>query len=110
MRHAQTVPVLGTVLLGLAVTAGGLYARATDDRAGGTHRLVLHTYAEPHAIYLTAWERGDVYVTLDGGELRPLTFSMRASVSDGCRWLGTERLEPIDERTYSYRYDERILS
>jgi hypothetical protein len=109
MRHALTTPMFGSVLVGLALAAGGLYARtdSTDHRA--EHRLVLHTYAEPNALYLSAWDHGDVRVTLDGSERKPLRFTVRASVSDGCRWLATETLEPIDQRTYSYRYEEKIL-
>jgi hypothetical protein len=38
-----------------------------------------------------------------------MTFEIRASVSDGCRWLGVETLEPIDDKTYAYDYSEYIL-
>jgi hypothetical protein len=107
MRHAQTVPVLGSVLLVAALTAGGLYARPTHDRAG--HRLVLHTYAEPDATYVSAWSSGEVFARVEPGKLAPLRFTQTLRYVDNCRWLGVETLEPIDERLYSYRYSETLL-
>lgn len=107
MRHAQTVPVLGSVLLVAALTAGGLYARPTHDRAA--HRLVLHTYAEPDATYISAWGHGAVFAKIQPGALTPLRFTQTLRYVDNCRWLGVESLEPIDDHMYSYRYSETLL-
>ena len=73
------------------------------------HHLALHTVSQPGALYLTAWRHGKVSVSIDGQKLVPLTFETLASVNDGCRWLGTETLLPIDDHRYRYRYEETIL-
>ncbi len=73
------------------------------------HRLALDAPIEPNAIYLTAWEDGDVWMPLDPTLHQTITFTTRATISDGCRWMGTEILEPLDESHYSYSYDETIL-
>ena len=73
------------------------------------HHLALHAIAQPGALYLTAWRHGKVSVSIDGDKLTPLTFETFASVNDGCRWLGTETLVPLDSHRYAYRYDETIL-
>ena len=108
MQQALTTPVfrsmaVGGVLLVLAISQGGA---ATKSHG---RRLVLHAESRPHALYLTAWRHGDVAMPYDGDELVPLTFTTRASVSDGCRWLATETLVPIGARRYAYRYDETLL-
>lgn len=109
--QAVTTPVFGSVvvgglLLGLAVVAPSFASQDSDP----TRRLVLHTVHEPNAIYLSAWRSGDVKVQLENGELRPITFRVRATLPDGCRWEGIETLMPIDDRSFTYGYDERILS
>ncbi|MDQ3341145.1 MAG: hypothetical protein M4D80_38825 [Myxococcota bacterium] len=71
---------------------------------------MLHTVSEPSAIYLSAWRNGDVNVQFENGELRPITFRVRATIPDGCRWEGTETLVPIDDRSYTYEYNDRLLS
>ena len=110
--QAVTTPVfrsvvVGGLLLGLAVVAPS-FASQQEDLV--PRRLVLHTVSEPTAIYLSAWRNGDVNVQLENGELRPITFRVRATIPDGCRWEGTETLVPIDHRTFAYDYSERILS
>lgn len=100
--------VVGGLLLGLAVVAPTFASQKSATLT--SHRLVLHTVEEPSAIYLSAWRNGDVTVQLQHGELRPLTFRVRATIPDGCRWEGTETLVPIDEKSYSYSYDDRLLS
>lgn len=110
--QAVTTPVfrsvvVGGLLLGLTVGAG-FASKGSPDLV--TRRLVLHTVSEPDAIYLSAWRNGDVRVQLEDGELRPITFRVRATIPDGCRWEGTETLVPIDHRSFAYDYSERILS
>ena len=101
--------VIAAILLAVGVVA----TRATRHRHHW-QRLALHTTARPHAIYFSAWGDGDghagiVHIKRTDGALHPIRFTTRASVSDGCRWLGTETLLPIDNRTYSYSYEETIL-
>ncbi|HEU0034045.1 MAG TPA: hypothetical protein VFQ53_25635 [Kofleriaceae bacterium] len=73
-------------------------------------RLTLHAPIQPNAIYLTAWADGDIYVTTEDGRPHELTFEMKLFTNDGCQWLGTEHLTPIDDATYAYSYDEQMLS
>ena len=113
MQQAVTTPafrsvVVGGLLLGLTVFAPSFASQDKPDHV--TRRLVLHTVHEPDAIYLSAWRNGDVNVQLENGELRPITFRVRATIPDGCRWEGTETLIPIDHRSFAYDYSERILS
>src|SRR5215208_98376 len=89
--------VVGGLLLGLTVFAPSFASR---DSQLTSHRLVLHTVTEPTAIYLSAWRNGDVNVQFENGELRPITFRVRATIPDGCRWEGTETLVPIDEKSF----------
>ena len=70
---------------------------------------MLHAPQEPNAIYLTAFERGDVFVQLSGTR-QTLTFETRAHVWDGCDWLATETLVPEGNNRYFYSYDEAVLS
>lgn len=107
MQQALTSPVLRSVALGgilLAVTVSLM--GAAEPRA---RRLVLHAPSEPRALYLTAWIHGPVPVPFAGDELVPLTFTTRASVNDGCRWLATETLIPIGPARYHYSYEETLL-
>ena len=100
--------VLGGLLLGTAVVAPTFASQKSSNLT--SHRLVLHTVTEPTAIYLSAWRNGDVNVQLENGELRPITFRVRATIPDGCRWEGTETLVPIDGKSFTYEYDDRLLS
>ena len=105
MQQALTSPVYRSVAVGGLLLALSL-ALGHSPRS---HRLVLHAVDEPSCIYVTAWRHGDVRLAVDPGKLAPLRFSTRAWLSDGCQWLGRERLDPIGPRTYAYRYDEIIL-
>src|SRR5262249_20086724 len=75
-----------------------------------THRLSLHAPVRPDALYLTRFSEGDIEITRDDADPRPLTFTTRAYISDGCEWLGIEYLVPVDGKRYAYSYDEAILS
>ncbi len=109
MQFALTTPVFKSIALAGLVLGLGVAAKSLAPEPA-THRLRLHAVDQPNAIYLTVFRRGDIRVRFDGGELHPITFKVRASVSDGCRWLGIERLVPRDERSFYYDYSERILS
>ena len=107
MLHALTSPVFRSI------AAGGLLLALTlsyghSPRKHHTRRLVLHAPVEPGAIYLSAWRNGDVVLPDYPESPVNLTFTTRASVSDGCRWLATETLEPLGS-SYLYHYDETIL-
>jgi len=99
--------VVGGLLLGLAVFAPSFASKNSELTS---HRLVLHTVSEPSAIYLSAWRNGAVNVQFENGELRPITFRVRATIPDGCRWEGTETLVPIDGKSFTYEYNDRLLS
>lgn len=109
MLSAVTSPVLGSLVVGCLALGLGIAHQATADQPV-TRTLRLHAVAEANAIYLSAWRNGDVQVTFPDDELRAVTFRVRATISDGCRWQGTERIVPIDERTFHYDYSEQILS
>jgi hypothetical protein len=111
MLQAVEAPVLKLAAVAAAVAAGAAFAYApcaAHDRAA-TYRLVLEAPELPHAIYLTAWHHGDVFVTMRG-EPRPITFKTKAYISDGCHWMGIETLTPAGSDHYAYTYDEEILS
>jgi hypothetical protein len=107
MQLAALVP------FGKSIALGGVLLVATalvpHDRAV-THRLALHAPEEADAYYLSAWHDGDIQLTFHDGELHPITFHIRASITDGCRWLATETLDPIDGKTFAYHYSEEILA
>lgn len=107
MLHALSAPFFKSVLIGGALLGVGIGATAIKPERT-TKRLVLHAPVEANAIYLSAWDEGDVQLNIKGA-LRPMTFEIRASINDGCRWLGVETLIPIDEKTFAYDYDEYIL-
>ena len=94
---------------GMAVAAAAFVGHQSHHE-GTVQRLVLHAPEQPHALYLTAWSDGDVYVTQRGGEPRPITFQTRAYINDGCEWQATERLVPTGDTRYAYSYSEEILS
>ena len=103
--QAVEAPLLKLALVAAATLALGAFA-APKHRG---HRLVLHAPVQEHAIYLSAWLDGDPQIVIEGNELQPIRFEMRAEVSDGCRWLGIETLTP-DGHQYAYSYEEEILS
>jgi hypothetical protein len=98
---------VGGATLALAIGTLAMPAHASHRT---THRLSLSAPELPEAIYITAWARGDVMITRDDSNLRPITLTSRARISDGCTWLGIEHLVPIDARHYRYSYDEAIVS
>jgi hypothetical protein len=97
------VALVGSALLGL----GALFWPHSDP---GVYRFTLHAPVMANAIYVSAWNDGDVFVSHDGSDAKTLTFTRRADEHDGCRWQGTEVLRPIGARAYVYSYDEQILS
>jgi hypothetical protein len=123
MLHAIENPT--TKVAAVAAIAGltAMLALASAREETSVRRLVLIAPEQPHAIYLTAWHQGDVFVEVPNGEPRALTFEVRALVSDGCEWLATERLVPAGRSesarlhlgptggdVYSYSYEETILA
>jgi hypothetical protein len=103
---------LRSAVAGLVLVGGTIFGMSRHHDAHEQmkmHRLVLDAPVEPTAIYLTAWEDGDVWMPLDPELHQTITFTTRATISDGCRWMGTEVLEPLDEAHYAYSYDETIL-
>jgi len=111
MQQALTTPVMRSVVVGALFFGMGLAGALTlpPRHEPMTRRLVLHAHERPNAIYLSAWRDGDLRVTFEDGQLRPITFHVRATLADGCRWMGTETLVPIDARTFAYEYDDTSL-
>jgi hypothetical protein len=108
MQYALTTPVFKSIALaGLALGLGAAASSLSPERV--THRLALHAADEPDSIYLSVFRNGDIRVRFQTDELHPITFKTRASVSDGCRWLGIETLVPRDARSFDYEYSERII-
>jgi hypothetical protein len=109
MLHALQAPVFRSVLVAALVLGVGVAAHArhsTPDR----HRLSLHTNWDCDAIYLSSWTQGeDLKMSLSDSELKPLVLENRAWMWDGCKWLGTETLVPIDGHRYRYDYSETVL-
>jgi hypothetical protein len=111
MLHAVSAPVLKLVAVGALGTAAVVgFTPKTCEKGPITQRLSLHAEVLPHAIYLTAFHDGDVTVTLDNDRPHRITFRMRATLDDTCKWEATEILLPLDDKTYSYSYDEVMLS
>lgn len=108
MMHGVFAPVLSSLAIGAALIGVNVVHDATATHAV-THRLALHAPIEKDAFYMTAFDDGDVDVTFHDGQLHPITFRVRASLTDGCRWLGTEQLTPLDAHTFFYDYSEVIL-
>ena len=108
MHHALSTPlfkscVLGLVLLSLGATAAALHKDPVS------RRLSLFAPVIPDELYVSAWRNGDIVVTFEDDQLVPIQLRTRASLTDGCRWLGIETLTPIDSRTFAYDYSEVIL-
>ena len=80
------------------------------------HRLTLHAPSQSNAYYLTVFARGHLQRTtcdlqsIDASTDKTIDFSTRFHMYDGCLWEGVEHLVKIDDHTYSYSYDENILS
>lgn len=96
--------------VGRSVALGGLLAAlAFAHPHHARHRLRLHAEALPRAIYLTVFDHGDLRLSLPEPR-EQLVFETRALISDGCEWLGIEKLVPIDATRFAYDYSEDILS
>lgn len=108
MQQALTTPLFRSCVLGLALLSLGAAATTLRDDPV-KRRLGLYAPEDKDAVYISAWRNGDVVVTFEDERLVPITFKTRASVTDGCRWLGIEKLVPLDSRTFSYDYSEVIL-
>ena len=108
MQQALSAPVFRSIAVGGVLLAVGAASVLTRDEPE-TLRLSLYAEKRCNAIYVSAWHRGDVVVTVPGDELPPLTFRTRAKLF-GCQVLGIETLVPIDDRTYAYDYRETIVS
>ena len=115
MLHALTAPAGKTVALAALVLAFAIAARS-PERAHGRH-LVLHAEARPNATYLTVFQDNQLWMK-DARALTTLVFTTHGNVSatckttdeaPACHWVGTERLVPIDEHSYSYSYTEELL-
>ena len=109
---AVLVPSLRSVLVGAAV-AVGIAALPSPHHDGHRIRLTLDAPPSQYAntTYLSVFtEGGDVTIATDYDDLIPIRFETRAEYIDGCRWLGTETLTPIDATHYAYSYEEERLS
>jgi hypothetical protein len=112
MLEAVQAPVLKLAAVAVASVAA-LAGFAPKHKCSGdavTQRLSLHAPVLERAIYLTAFHDGDVTVKLDNAKPHRITFRMRATLDDTCQWEATEVLLPMDDKTYSYSYDEVMLS
>jgi hypothetical protein len=110
---AVAVPSVRSIVAGLAVVIG--IAQLPATHRSGAHRVRLTLEAPPPehqgTLYISAFsDGGDVTITTDYDDLVPLRIETRAYLNDGCRWLGTETLTPMDATHYAYAYDEDILS
>ncbi len=109
--QAVEAPVLKLVLAGGVVVALAAFARPSHHHhARSTHRLTLHAEAEPSAFYITPFADGSVTITRDDEHPAPITLHSTTHYIDGCDWMGIDTLVPVDAHTYSYSYDEQILS
>jgi hypothetical protein len=109
----SAVPVtsLRSVVAGAAVAIGIAALPAVAPVHGIKLTLDAPPPEHPHTIYFSVFtEGGDVTIATDVDGLVPLRFKTTANVTDGCRWLGTETLTPIDATHYAYSYEEEILS
>ena len=106
MLHAVQAPVLKLAAVAGAALLVGAFAVPRDPAV--VQRLELHAPKLPHAIYETAWEHGDVRITLRDGKPAQVTFQKR-SMHWGCEWLSVEHLTPDGENRYLYSYDEEKL-
>jgi hypothetical protein len=111
MLHAVQAPVAKLVAVAVAsIAAVAGFAPKAKSSGPVTQNLALHAPVLEHAIYLTAWQDGNVTVKLDEAKPHRITFRMRATLDDSCKWEATEVLLPINDKTYSYSYDEVMLS
>lgn len=107
MLHAVEAPVLKLAAVAGAALLIGAFATPRDHSV--VQRLELHAPKRPHAIYESAWNNGDIRVTLPAGAAEPRTFYTR-SFHWGCEWLSIETITPDGPNRYYYTYDEEKLS
>jgi hypothetical protein len=105
-----TAPVFKSIALAGLVIGLGAAAASSSPAAPVTYRLALHAADAPDSVYLTVFRHGDIQLQFRGGAIHPITFRTYASVFDGCRWVGVEKLVPRDARSFDYDYREQILS
>lgn len=106
---AVEVPVLKTIILGGVAVGMAAALHHSPAHHASKHRLTLHAPVRADSLYLTVFADGDITIKRDDGNLQPLTFTTHAFINDGCEWLGTEHLVPIDSTRYQYSYEETIL-
>jgi len=106
MLQAVEAGVLKLTAIAGAALMIGAYAAPRDPSV--VQRLELQAPKRPHAIYETAWENGDVRITLPDGKPAPRTFQKR-SFHWGCEWLSVETITPDGPGRYFYTYDEEKL-
>lgn len=105
---ALSAPLFRSLLLAALATGSiAAYSATRDDAV--TRRLALHAPSQPNAIYMSAWDRGDVHVTFPDSKITGIVFYNRAWLDDGCRWLATETLTPMSGNAFFYEYSETIL-
>lgn len=107
MLHAVQAPLLkSAVVAGAALAITAVVSPLRGD-AMVEQRLELHAPRCPSAIYLTAWEHGDITIKVPEGEaVKPLTLTKRGRFF-GCDWVATETLIPDGPNRYFYSYEEQ---
>src|SRR5712671_4788733 len=91
-------PLLCLLLLSALMGAGAGKAKPEVIKK---FRLVLHA-PEQGGIYFTAWGNGDVIAGKDGSDGKPVVYLRRYMWGDGCEWVATETLTPVDAKHYKY--------
>jgi hypothetical protein len=109
MLHALQAPVFRSVLVAALVLGVGVAAHARQSTPN-RHRLSLHTNWDCDAIYLSSWTQGEDLKMSIAVPANTLVFENRAWMWDGCKWLGVEKLVPIDDHRYAYDYSETVLT
>jgi len=107
MLHAVEAPVLKLATVAGAALLIGAFAAPRDHVV--VQRLELHAPERPHAIYESAWNNGDIRITLRDGKPESRIFYTR-SFHWGCEWLSIETIRPDGANRYFYTYDEEKLS
>ena len=79
---------------------------AHHEQAKRPHHLTLHAPINPHATYWTVFDNGPVDMMLPDGVFQ---LEVTGRYIDGCDWKGIETFRPLDDKHYSYSYDEQLL-
>lgn len=108
---ARPVALLGGALLAGGLALAGLSGEphAIDAATPTAYRLSLDTVSDPICYYGSAWNDGDVFLSHDASDGRPVTLTSRYEFQDGCTWEATETLTP-NGSGYSYDYSEHYVS